>query len=49
MGILIVGGDHVNHGLAARVRRLASQSGLPVVYSARSRSQLRNAMAQLAA
>jgi hypothetical protein len=41
--------DHVNHGLAARVRRLASQSGLPVVYSARSRSQLRNAMAQLAA
>ncbi|EGK72615.1 MAG: DUF2325 domain-containing protein [Methyloversatilis sp.] len=41
--------DHVNHGMAARVRKLASANGLPVIYAARSRSQVRNALAQLAA
>lgn len=41
--------DHVNHVMAARVRKLASANGLPVIYAARSRSQVRNALAQLAA
>lgn len=41
--------DHVNHGMAARVRRLASQQGLPVIYSTRSRSRIRQALSQLAA
>ncbi|WP_306477618.1 DUF2325 domain-containing protein [Methyloversatilis sp.] len=41
--------DHVNHGMAARVRRLASQNGLPIVFAARSRSQIRSALARFAA
>jgi hypothetical protein len=41
--------DHVNHGMASRVRRLASLHGLPVVFAARSRSQVRNAFTRLAA
>lgn len=41
--------DHVNHGMAARVRKLASANGLTVIYTARSRSQVRSALARLAA
>lgn len=40
--------DHVNHGLAARVRRLAAQHRIPVIYVARSRSQIRDALLRLA-
>lgn len=39
--------DHVNHGMAARVRRLADLHRIPVIFSARSRSQVRNALAHL--
>jgi len=45
--VLIV--DQLNHGLARKVRRLAGQMAVPVVFSKRSLGQLDAALAGLAA
>lgn len=43
--LILVLVDQVNHGLARKVRRLAGEMGVPVLFSRRSRGQLDDALA----
>lgn len=47
--VVIILVDQVNHGLAAKTRRIAGALGLPVVHARRSLPQLGAALARVAA